>query len=105
MKKGPGLGQFMAVLTTMQSSWMVLLFSVPIYGAFAATAADDAFELLAEQFVADLPEFSPVASTWIGDHSRDDELDQVDTGARARLTEALASYQQQLDAKCAAIDR
>mgnify|MGYP001818838120 FL=1 len=65
-------------------------------GAVAASAADEAFETLAGQFVSDLPTFSPVASTWIGDHSRDAELDQVDANARARLKDALEAYQEAL---------
>jgi uncharacterized protein (DUF885 family) len=65
-------------------------------GAVAASAADEAFETLAGQFVSDLPTFSPVASTWIGDHSRDAELDQVDANARARLKDVLEAYQEAL---------
>ena len=65
-------------------------------GALAASSADEAFESLAEQFVGDLPTLSPVASTWIGDHSRDAELDQVDADARAGLKDALEAYQEAL---------
>jgi uncharacterized protein (DUF885 family) len=69
--------------------------------ALAATAADEAFQSLGDQFVTDLPSFSPVASTSIGDHSRDAELDQVDAAARAQLREILANY----EARLAAINR
>ncbi len=61
-------------------------------------ASDTAFENLAAEFVNDLPEFSPVASTWIGDHRRDADLDQVDAAARDELRSALQDYQQALDA-------
>jgi uncharacterized protein (DUF885 family) len=66
--------------------------------ALAATAADEAFQSLGDQFVTDLPSFSPVASTSIGDHSRDAELDQVDAAARAQLREILANYESRLAA-------
>lgn len=61
-------------------------------------ASDDAFESLADKFINELPAFSPVAATWIGDHRRDAELDQVDAQARQQLLAALAGYQDALDA-------
>jgi uncharacterized protein (DUF885 family) len=64
--------------------------------ALAATTADEALQDLGDRFVADLPKFSPVASTSIGDHSMDAELDQVDDAARDRLRELLTSYQDAL---------
>jgi uncharacterized protein (DUF885 family) len=69
--------------------------------AVAASDADEAFETLAEQYVADIPKFSPVSATLIGDHSADNILDQVDAAARAKASEMYAEY---LDA-IAAIDR
>lgn len=74
---------------------------VAITLAVQAWASDDAFENLADKFVNDLPTLSPVAATWIGDHRRDADLDQVDAQARKDLLVALAGYQEAL----AAIDR
>ncbi len=69
--------------------------------AVAATGDDEVFENLAAQFVSDLPRLSPLGATWIGDHSADAELDQVDAAARATL---LATYREYLEA-LADIDR
>ncbi|HEX7060823.1 MAG TPA: DUF885 domain-containing protein [Woeseiaceae bacterium] len=63
-------------------------------GAWAAPA-DETFEKLAADYLSDLPEFSPVAATAIGDHRYDDRLDEVDAAARGRR---LALYRQYLDA-------
>ena len=78
--------------------WCIALFAG---NAVAASSADEAFEALAEQFISDLPDFSPVNATLIGDHSADDVLDQVDANARTAVRKAYAGY---LDA-IAAIDR
>ncbi len=64
----------------------------------ALASSDAAFEALGDRFVADLPNFSPVASTSIGDHSRDADLDQVDAAARDSLIALLQSYQDELGA-------
>ena len=66
--------------------------------AAQAVASDAAFERLADEFVNELPAFSPVAATWIGDHRRDADLDQVDAPARQALLEALVGYRQALEA-------
>jgi uncharacterized protein (DUF885 family) len=79
----------------------VVLVSALAANALAAPGANEDFENLAEQFVSDLPTFSPVGSTWIGDHSADSELDEVDASARAALRAAFEAY---LDA-LADIDR
>jgi len=70
----------------------VVLGSALAANALAAPGANEDFENLAEQFVSDLPTFSPVASTWIGDHSADSELDEVDAHARAALKAAYKVY-------------
>lgn len=69
--------------------------------ALAASGADEAFAILADRYVTDLPRFSPVSATLIGDHSADHQLDEVDADARA-ATRAL--YQEHLDT-LAGIDR
>jgi uncharacterized protein (DUF885 family) len=83
--QGPAVKRFLAVM----------LVSTFAANALATPGADEVFENLAAQFVSDLPTFSPVGSTWIGDHSADGELDQVDADARAALE---AAYKVYLDA-------
>ena len=70
----------------------VILVSALAANALAAPGANEDFESLAEQFVSDLPTFSPVSATWIGDHSVDSELDEVDASARAALKSAFEGY-------------
>jgi len=79
----------------------VMIVTTLAANALAASGADEVFENLAEQFVSELPKFSPVSATWIGDHSADSELDQVDATARAAL---MAAYEEYLEA-LAGIDR
>jgi uncharacterized protein (DUF885 family) len=63
--------------------------------AAAASPADDAFERLARDYLDDLPKFSQVNATSIGDHRYDHLLDQVDGNARSRK---LALYRKYLTA-------
>jgi uncharacterized protein (DUF885 family) len=70
-------------------SLLVLIFSS---GAFAATATDDAFRNLADEYISDLTNFSPVYATLIGDHTADARIDQVDAAARAATRELLVEY-------------
>ncbi len=58
----------------------------------ADPATDKAFENLADEYVNDLSNFSPVSATLIGDHSADDRLDSVDAAARAQTRELLNEY-------------
>lgn len=76
---------------------MKLVFSVVLFlllGPVAAanTAADEAFLNLADEYIGDLTNFSPVNATLIGDHSADDKLDHVDAAARAHNRELLAKH-------------
>jgi uncharacterized protein (DUF885 family) len=57
-----------------------------------AGPADDAFEKLAEDFLDDLPKFSQVNATSIGDHRYDHLLDQVDDDARSRKLALYRKY-------------
>ena len=59
-------------------------------------ADDTAFKRLAERFVEDTPEFSPVDATQIGDHSADYKLDEVDAAARDRLRDRYLDYRNAL---------
>ena len=76
----------------MRKILLSLSFLVFSSGAFAATATDDAFRNLADEYVSDLTNFSPVYATLIGDHSADDKIDQVDAAARAAGRELLIEY-------------
>ena len=70
-----------------------LLFVVLLSGnVYAASSADEAFASLAEQYLVDLPSFSPVGATLIGDHSADHKLDQVDADARTKVRVLYADY-------------
>jgi uncharacterized protein (DUF885 family) len=57
-----------------------------------AGPADDAFEKLADDFLDDLPKFSQVNATSIGDHRYDHLLDQVDDDARSRKLALYRKY-------------
>ena len=60
--------------------------------ATAETATDEAFQNLADEFISDLTNFSPVFATYIGDHSADDQLDDVDADSRAQGRGLLVQY-------------
>ena len=66
--------------------------------AFAASATDEAFQNLADEYISDLTNFSPVFATYVGDHSADDKLDNVDATARAANRELLIQYTTALEA-------
>ena len=61
-------------------------------GNALASDADEAFEELAAQYIADLPVFSPVNTTLIGDHSADDRLDHVDAETRSHAEDLYRNY-------------
>ena len=69
--------------------------------AQADTATDEAFQNLADEFIADLANLSPVSATLIGVHDADDRLDNVDSAAREENLELLREYRDAL----AALDR
>jgi len=58
----------------------------------AATDADDAFAALADRYITEIAELSPVRATGIGDHSADNRLDEVDTAARRKKRERYMDY-------------
>ncbi len=76
----------------------VILFGLLAASAHAGTPTDEAFQSLAEEYLSDLTNFSPVAATMIGDHSADGELDQVDAAGRAKSLKLLRKYQSALEA-------
>jgi uncharacterized protein (DUF885 family) len=79
----------------------VILFGLLAVSAHAATSTDEAFQKLADEYISDLVNFSPVTATVIGDHSADDKLDQVDAAGRAASLKLLRRYQSAL----ASLDR
>ena len=76
----------------------VILFGLLAASAHADTAADEAFQNLADKYLSDLTNFSPVYATMIGDHSADGELDQVDAAGRTKSLDLLRKYQSALEA-------
>lgn len=77
-------------------SVLTLMFVAP--AAFAGSATDEAFQNLADEYISDLTNFSPVYATMIGDHSADGELDNVDSAARNESLALLGEYQAALAA-------
>ena len=75
----------------MQRSLLSLLILCWTTAGFAA-AADEAFENLAEEYISDLGNLSPVYATLLGEHSADDRIDQVDDAARAETRSLLNDY-------------
>jgi uncharacterized protein (DUF885 family) len=73
------------------------IFSLLVGPAQAATADDEAFENLAQEYISDLGNFSPVFATLLGDHGADGQLDQVDDAARAETRTLLLDYLQALN--------
>ena len=69
--------------------------------ASAAPGANEAFSGLADRYLNETAERSPVAATALGDHRADDRLDDVDAAARSRTRDTFAAYRETL----AAIDR
>jgi uncharacterized protein (DUF885 family) len=78
----------------------LLALGILLFGssAFAATATDEAFRNLADEYISDLTNFSPVYATMIGDHSADGKIDQVDATARTESRELLLEYISALEA-------
>jgi len=76
----------------------VFLLGLLAAGTCAATPTDEAFQNLADEYISDLVNLSPVYATAIGNHSADDELDQVDAAGRAETLALLRQYKAALDA-------
>ena len=79
----------------------VVLLNILAAAAYAESATDNAFQNLAGEYISDLPSFSPVTATMIGDHSADGDIDQVDAAARAESLALLREYR----AALVALDR
>ena len=76
----------------------VLLVNMFAATAFADTPTDEAFQNLADEFINDLANISPVLATSVGDHSADSELDHVDDNARAETLSLYEEYKTALEA-------
>ncbi len=66
--------------------------------AQAGSATDEAFENLANEYLGDIANFSPVYATMIGDHSADGKLDHVDAAAREESLVLLHQYKAAIEA-------
>ena len=75
-------------ILTAISACLILLLANPA----AAQSQDAAFESLAESYVGELSNFSPVNATLIGDHKADHLLDMVDTAARKKSRALYEEY-------------
>lgn len=62
-----------------------------------AQSQDAAFAALAERYISELSEVSPVNATGLGDHSADHELDQVDAAGRKRVRQRYLGYRKALE--------
>ena len=76
--------------------FLALLVCVLAVSANAATATDEAFQNLSDEYISDLTNFSPVTATMIGDHSADGDIDQVDAAAREESLTLLREYRDAL---------
>ncbi len=68
------------------------LFFMSMTTATLAQTADEAFQNLADEYISDLGNLSPVYATLLGDHASDHQLDQVDDAARAETRLLLDDY-------------
>ena len=75
-----------------------LTLSLLAANALAGSATDEAFQNIADEYIADLTNFSPVYATMIGDHSADGELDDVDDDARKEGLALLREYKAAIEA-------
>ena len=76
----------------MKRVFLAVVFLLAGSATFADSATDNAFQNLADEYISDLVNFSPVFATYVGDHRADHELDQVDGAARAYERELLTEY-------------
>lgn len=77
---------------------LAVIILIPCGVAIADDATDQAFQNLADEYINDLVNFSPVAATLTGNHSADHKLDRVDEVGRAQYRELLLEYIRALEA-------
>ena len=71
---------------------LIALLCMSIVPVAMAESADEAFENLANEYIGDLSNFSPVDATLLGDHSADGQLDRVNEAARDETRAILNGY-------------
>ncbi len=71
---------------------LVALLAVTSPSFAADSSTDEAFRNLADEYLSELPNLSPVNATLIGDHSADHKLDQVNAAARDARRVILVDY-------------
>jgi len=76
---------------------LTLVFVLFSGSALADPAADRRWEALANRYVAEMPAFSPVGATGMGDHRFDGELDEIGPEARAHWATFLKDVQRELE--------
>jgi uncharacterized protein (DUF885 family) len=81
--------------TTMRISTFLLLVVSLAFGS-VATADDQAFHRLAEEFVNEFPALNPVGATALGDHRFDSRLNEVSPEARAEKRDFYRRYLKRL---------
>jgi uncharacterized protein (DUF885 family) len=81
-----------------KSTHLLVIVLLIAAAAHADSATDEAFQNLADEYISELPNFSPVYATLIGDRSADGELDQIDAAAREESLELLREYKAALEA-------
>ena len=89
-KRRPGPAQTGPILVAL----LLAMCGIP---AAAADNADAALERLASDYVDALPQLSPVNATILGDHRRDDQIDDVSAAGRAAKHDLLAGFSKRLD--------
>lgn len=80
------------IRTLLVSCMLAFMGVAPASGSEPKSADDVAFGTLADAYVNDLPNFSPVWATQIGDHRADHKLDEVDGAARDATRKLLNRY-------------
>ncbi len=70
----------------------IILIFMSIASASSAESANEAFENLANEYLGDLGNFSPVNATLLGDHAADGQLDRVDSASRNEVRTLLNDY-------------
>jgi len=80
---------------------VIACIALAAFGIHAQPSADAAWDALATRYVDEMPSYSPVGATGLGDHRFDGELDEVSPEARAHWADFVRSIQQEM----AGIDR
>ncbi len=77
--------------------WLISCVSALGVDQSAAGDANQAFEVLAEEYVDSMPALSPISATSMGDHRFDDRMNPIDAPARQRKLDFYRSLLDRLD--------